>query len=173
MKTLARILILINFAVIIFVPGLYTNRLLLIPMFVLMVGLVAFYWAAMFWVSKKDVERVLGHEIKDDIFVGKIPADPSADLSRGRMCVEDGRLVLMMRTDDKTRRTKPCKEVWSIDLSEITSVGFGKVLSARKGFILYMGDDEVRFTFAKATKDRSLVYNLLGWKMENKQITEN
>lgn len=165
MKTIARILILANFAAIVFIPSVYLNRLLMIPMFLVMAGLVAFYWVAMFWVSKKDVQKVLGFEPEHDFYVGKLPADPNADLLRGRMCVKDGKLILMQRTEDKIHRKTPCREAWSVDISEITSLGFGKVLPARKGFVLYMGDDEVRFTCSKATKDRALIYNALGWEM--------
>ena len=132
-------------------------------MFVSMAGLVVLYWFAMFWVSRKDVIKVLGAEPDHDFYVGKLPADPNADLTRGRLCFKDGKISLMQRTEDKIRRQTPCMEVWAKDISEITSVGFGKVLPARKGFILYFGNDEVNFTCAKAAKDRSMIYEALGW----------
>ena len=164
MKTVVRILILAEFAAIIFIPGVYMSRLTLIPMFLSMFGLVVLYWFAMFWVSRKDVVKVLEKEPESDFYVGKLPADPSADLARGRLCFLDGKMVLLQRTEDKIHRQTPCRESWSIDLSDITSVGFGKVLPARKGFILYMGDDEVRFTCSKVAKNRNLLYDALGWK---------
>ena len=163
MKTIVRILILAEFAAIVFIPSAYLPRWALIPMFVSMAGLVVLYWFAMFWVSRKDVIKVLGAEPDHDFYVGKLPADPNADLTRGRLCFKDGKISLMQRTEDKIRRQTPCREVWSKDISEITSVGFGKVLPARKGFILYFGDDEVNFTCAKAAKDRSMIYEALGW----------
>ena len=169
MKTIARILILLDFAAIVFIPSVYMNRLTMIPMFLVMIALVGFYWAAMFWVGKKDVRKVLETEPGLDIFVGKIPADPNADLLRGRLCVIDGRLALMQRTEDKIHHKTPCKEAWSLDIDQITSVGFGKVLPARKGFILYMGDDEVKFTSASIAKDHNILYKALGWNVENKQ----
>ena len=163
MKIIVRILILAEFAAIVFIPAAYLPRWALIPMFASMIGLVVLYWFAMFWVSRKDVEKVLGKAPEHDFYVGKLPADPSADLTRGRLCVTDGRLVLMQRTDDGERRQTPCREAWSRNVDEVTSVGFGKVLPARTGFILYYGDDEVRFTCAKAAKDKTIVYNALGW----------
>lgn len=171
MKTIARILILLDFAAIVFIPSIYMNRLTMIPLFLTMVGLVALYWYAMFWVGKKDVLKVLGKQPEFDIFVGKIPADPNADLLRGRMCIMDGRLVIMQRTDDKVHHKTPCKEAWSLDICAITSVGFGKVLPARKGFILYMGDDEVSFTCSKIAKDHSILYRALGWNMEESKTS--
>ena len=164
MKTIVRILILAEFAAIIFVPGIYTSRLLLIPMFLSMAGLVALFWYSMFWVSRKDVLKVLGKEPEHDFFAGKMPVDTSADLTRGRLCFLDGKIVLMQRTEDRIRRTTPCREAWSKDISEVTSVGFGKVLPARKGFILYFGEDEVRFTCSKVAKQKDLLYKALGWE---------
>jgi hypothetical protein len=163
MKTVVRILILAEFAAIVFIPSAYLPRWALIPMFASMVGLVVLYWFAMFWVSRKDVIRVLGKEPEHDFYVGKLPADPNADLTRGRLCVTGGRLVLMQRTDEKEHRQTPCREAWSRDIDEVTSIGFGKVLPARKGFILYFGEDEVRFTCSRAAKDRAMIYNALGW----------
>jgi len=165
MKTIIRILIIAEFALIIFVPGVYMSRLLLIPLFLSMGALVVLYWFAMFWVSKKDVAKVLGKQPDVDFFVGKLPADPTADLSRGRLCSVDGRLVLMKRVDGKERATTPCKEDWTLDIDTITSVGFGKVLPARKGFILYINDDEVSFTYSKAAKNKEMIYKAIGWKM--------
>lgn len=135
-------------------------------MFVVMAGCVAFYWFAMFWVSRKDVVKVTGKEPDFEIFAGKIPSDPQADLTRGRLCIMDERLVLFQRTDDKIRKTEPCKEVWSIPTKDIKSLGFGKVLSMRKGLVIYFNDDEVSFTCSKIVKDREPLYKALGWKME-------
>ncbi|MBR2282547.1 MAG: hypothetical protein IJ863_08000 [Spirochaetales bacterium] len=155
MKTIARLLIILDFAAIVFIPSKYLPRLALIPMFLLMFGLVVLYWFAMFWVSEKDVNKVLGREPDSQIYVGRLPADPSADLIRGRLCAVDGKLVLLQRNDDKQRRTAPCKEVWSMRIDDVSSVGFGKVLPARKGFILYKGDDAFKFTCAKAARTRA------------------
>lgn len=170
MKTIVRILILAEFAAIVFIPSSYLPRWALIPMFVSMAGLVVLYWFAMFWVSKNDVTKVLGAEPDHDFYVGKLPVDTNADLARGRLCFKDGKISLMQRSEDKIRSQTPCKETWSKDISEVTSVGFGKVLPARKGFILYFGDDEVSFTCAKAAKDRTMIYEALGWPVpeENK-----
>ena len=163
MKTIVRALIILEFGAIIFVPGIYLSRPILVLMFASMAALVVLYWFAMFWVSKKDAEKVLGHEVQDDLFVGKLPADPAADLSRGRLCRDKDRLVLLKRKDGPARKESPCEEIWSMNIEDITSVGFGKVLPARRGIILYAGDDDVRFACAKAAKDRSLLYKLLGW----------
>lgn len=172
MKTIVRILILAEFAAIIFIPGIYMSKLTLIPMFLSMFALVVLYWFAMFWVSRKDAVKVLEKEPGSDFYVGKLPADPSADLARGRLCFLDGKIVLLQRTEDKIHRQTPCREIWAIDISAITSVGFGKVLPARKGFILYMGEDEVRFTCSKVAKQRDLLYNALGWKTPDRDNKE-
>lgn len=167
MKTIVKILIILDFAAVVFLPSVYMSRPVLIPMFVVMVGLVVLYWFAMFWVSRKDADKVIGKEPDFDIFAGKIPTDPSADLTRGRLCIADGKVKLLQRTDGKERKEAPCKEVWAIPTSEITSLGFGKVLPARKGLIIYMGDDEVKFTCSKIAKRKDDLYRALGWHMES------
>ena len=58
MKTIVRALIILEFGAIIFVPGIYLSRPMLILMFASMAVLVVLYWFAMFWVSKKDAEKV-------------------------------------------------------------------------------------------------------------------
>lgn len=163
MKTIVKILIILDFAAVVFLPSVYMSRPVLIPMFAVMVGLVVLYWFAMFWVSRKDADKVIGKEPDFDIFAGKIPTDPSADLTRGRLCIVDGTVKLLQRTDGKQR----CKEVWAIPTNEITSLGFGKVLPARKGLIIYMGDDEVKFTCSKIAKRKDDLYHALGWHMES------
>ena len=163
MKIIVRVLILLEFAAIVFVPGIYLSRPLLLLMFLSMALLVVMYWFVMFWVSRKDAEKVLGHSSENDLFVGKLPVDPSADLSRGRLCRDGNRLVLLKRTDGQDRKQGPCKEIWSTGIDDITSVGFGKVLPARKGFILYLGDEDIKFTCSKVVKDKTLLYRLLGW----------
>lgn len=167
MKTIVKILIILDFAAVVFLPSVYMSRPVLIPMFAVMVGLVVLYWFAMFWVSRKDADKVLGKAPDFDIFAGKIPTDPSADLTRGRLCIVDGAVKLLQRTDGKQRKEAPCKEVWTIPTREITSLGFGKVLPARKGLIIYMGDDEVKFTCSKIAKRKDDLYRALGWHMES------
>jgi len=166
MKTILRILIILDFAAVVFIPNIYLSRPIMIPMFAVMIGLVVLYWFAMFWVSKKDAVKVLKKDPAFDIFAGKIPTDPSADLTRGRLCIVDDTLKLLQRNDDKERKNAPCKEVWSLKTKEITSLGFGKVLPARKGLIIYMGDDEVKFTCSKITKQKEELYKALGWNLE-------
>ncbi len=163
MTVLIKILILLDFAAVVFLPSVYTTRATLIPMFATMVFLVFLYWFAMYWVSKKKAIQILGTTPKFDIFVGKIPTDPNADLTRGRLCIQDGVISLLQKTGEKA---SPYKVVWSMNASEVTSIGFGKVLSVRKGFILYMDKDDVRFTCSSIAKHKDELYAALGWKFD-------
>lgn len=167
MKLLIKILILLDFAAVVFIPSVYMSRLTLIPMFAGMVALVVLYWFAMYWVSKKRALQVLGKTPQFDIFVGKIPTDPNADLTRGRLCIVDGNISLLQKTDGKDSKTTPYKVVWTMESSAITSIGFGKVLSVRKGFILYMDKDDVRFTCSSIAKHKDELYAALGWKFNS------
>ena len=168
MKTLIKILILLDFAAVVFIPSVYMSRPVLIPMFAVMVALVILYWFTMYWVSKKKAIQILGKNPSFDIFVGKIPTDPNADLTRGRLCIADGTIYLLQKTDGKEKKDGPYKIAWSMDASTITSLGFGKVLSVRKGFIIYMDNDEVRFTCSSIAKHKQELYNALGWKISDK-----
>ena len=170
MKTLIKILILLDFAAVVFVPSVYMSRPVLIPMFAVMVALVILYWFTMYWVSKKKAYQVLGQTPKFDIYVGKIPTDPNADLTRGRLCITDSAICLIQKTDGKEKKDAPYKIVWSIDSSTVTSLGFGKVLSIRKGFIIYMNEDDVRFTCSSITKHKQELYDALGWKISDKPV---
>ena len=167
MKLLIKILILLDFAAVVFIPSIYMSRLTLIPMFAGMVALVVLYWFVMYWVSKKRATQVLGETPKFDIFVGKIPTDPNADLTRGRLCIHGNTISLLQKTDGKESKDAPYKVVWSMDASAITSIGFGKVLSVRKGFILYMDKDDVRFTCCSIAKHKDELYAALGWKFDS------
>lgn len=168
MNILIKILILLDFAAVVFIPEVYMSRAVLIPMFVSMIALVIIYWFTMYWVSKKKALQVLGKEPQFDIFVGKIPTDPTADLIRGRLCISDGIISLIQKTEGKEKKTTPFKIVWTMETKDITSLGFGKVLSVRKGLILYMDKDDVRFTCSNIGKHKDALYSALGWKFDKK-----
>ena len=165
MTILIKILILLDFAAVVFMPSVYTSRSTLIPMFATMVILVVLYWFAMYWVSKKKAYQIIGKTPKFDIFVGKIPTDPNADLTRGRLCIADNTIYLIQKNDGKDKKAGLYKVSWSMDTSTITSLGFGKVLSVRKGFIIYMDKDDVRFTCSSIAKHKAELYAALGWDM--------
>ncbi len=153
-------------------PSVYTSRATLIPMFATMVILVALYWFAMYWVSKKKACQILGKTPQFSLFVGKIPTDPNADLTRGRLCIADNTIYLIQKTDGKDKKAGPYKVAWSMKTSAITSLGFGKVLSVRKGFIIYMDKDDVRFTCSSIAKHKDELYAALGWDLGAKAVVE-
>ncbi|HKM08082.1 MAG TPA: hypothetical protein VJ869_13970, partial [Sphaerochaeta sp.] len=57
----------------------------------------------------------------------------------------------------------PAREVWSLDVSEIRSMGVGKVLGIRKGLILYLDEASVSFSCGKAVKQKDAIIKALGW----------
>lgn len=59
-----------------------------------------------------------------------------------------------------------------METSAITSLGFGKVLSVRKGFIIYMDKDDVRFTCSSIAKHKDELYAALGWDLGAKAVVE-
>lgn len=156
-----KVLILLLFVVVVFGRGYFPSDALYWSVYLVMFALVALLWFAMFWVSLKRAARVLGKTPDTSFFVGKVGPDVRDDLQRGRMCFSDGRINLVSRNTDGT-----FSAVWSVDISDIKSVGFGKVAGVRKGFTVHTEDSSVSFTSVKLFKNRSLLYNALGWDMK-------
>jgi hypothetical protein len=129
--------------------------------------LVALLWFAMFWVSRKRNAAVLGYEPDADFFVGKVSPNVRDDLQRGRMSFKDGKITLVSRKKGRFEK------VWSADVSDIQSVGFGKVAGVRKGFTFHTENGDVSFTCVKLFKNRDLLYKALGWEFEETKDVQN
>lgn len=133
--------------------------------FVVAMGLVYLYWHVMYYVSKEDVKLSANNY---DIFVGKVPTDPNADLQRGRLVITNDRILLYQRNAHR-KKDGPAKITWSIDRASVTAVDFGKVVGARYGFTLYLnGEDSVSFT-ASVKKKKSELCKALGFNYSPNQ----
>ena len=54
-------------------------------------------------------------------------------------------------------------------VSDLKSVGFGKVVGIRKGFTLYLKDGSfISYTNFLVCKKRELLFNILGWNKNDK-----
>jgi len=153
-----KIIILLLFVVAVFGRGYFPSDALYWSVYFVMFALVTLLWFAMFWVSVKRAERVLGKAPDATFFVGKVAPDVRDDLQRGRMCFADGRVVLVGRRPDGSYG-----ELWSVAVEDINSVGFGTVAGVRKGFTVHAESGDVSFTNLKIFKNRNLLYRALGW----------
>lgn len=167
MKILVIVLMLLDFAGVAFGRGTLPEGLYFSLMPIMLLLIVA-YWYVMFWFSKKKLLKIMGKEPDFEIFAGKVPKDPTLDLQRGRLVISDNRLVLYQ----KILKEKVCKEVWSMPVSEIKSVGFGTLLPLRrKGIRIYTEEDTVEFTAEPVMKRKDEFYKALGWEIpQNTEI---
>ena len=156
-----KVIILLLFVVVVFGRGYFPSDALYWSVYLVMFALVALLWFAMFWVSEKRAAKVLGKNPDTTFFVGKVGPDVRDDLQRGRMCFADGRIDLVARTPGGS-----FSSVWSADIADIKSVGFGKVAGVRKGFTFHSDAGSVSFTNVKIFKDRSQLYRALGWDIK-------
>lgn len=161
MDKVLKIIILLLFVVAVFGRGYFPSDALYWSVYFVMFAMVTLLWFAMFWVSEKRAQQVLGKVPDATFFVGKVAPDVRDDLQRGRMCFADGRAVLVGRGQDGS-----FGELWSVAVSDIKSVGFGTVAGVRKGFTVHTDNGSVSFTNLKIFKNRDLLYKALGWNIE-------
>lgn len=157
-------LLLASVLLMIFIPTSTMTPFLYLGIFAFAMVLVYFYWRLMYWVSDDDTKPLLGTAKPFfSIFVGKVPAITSEDLIRGRMIITDTQILLFQHLQ-KPQDSQRTKLIWSIRKDDVQSLGFGKVVGARKGFILYLPDDDsASFTSSSIVKRKAEFYQALGW----------
>jgi len=159
MSALIKLVFFAIFAAVIFGRSYITSDFLYWSLYILMGGLLIVLWQVMFKVSEKTAVKVLGKEPDFNIFAGKIPLDVRADLDRGRLCVTDGKLVLIQKKEREYLQT------WEMPIENIKSVGFGKVGgSYRYGFTLHCADRDTEFVCSAIKKQKDAFFKALGWK---------
>ncbi|MCF0238382.1 MAG: hypothetical protein HUK24_07255 [Sphaerochaetaceae bacterium] len=165
LKIFPRLLILANFLIIIF----YASKLSILGYLCLctiMCLSVVYYWFASYWISKKKLVQILGKDPNWEVFTGKVPANVTDDLTRGRLVIDNGKLLLYTKNIEKDRKENPWPIKWSANVEDITSLSFGKVAGARKGVMFNFGDDYVAFCSVKVTKEKEKLYQALGWDIK-------
>ncbi|MDD2231573.1 MAG: hypothetical protein PHO44_03490 [Sphaerochaetaceae bacterium] len=165
MLTVIKALLLASVLLIIFIPNSAVGQYIYFGMFLVAMILVYFYWRLSYWVSDEDVKSVNGKEYKPllSVFVGKVPASTSDDLARGRLVITASDFELYQLPKRKAKDSPKCTKVWSLPREKVQSFGFGKVIGARKGFIIYTSDDQVSFTSLRIFKHREQLFDAMGW----------
>ena len=127
-------------------------------------SLIVVLWFTMFWVSRRKAVQVTGAEPDFDIFCARVPLDVQEDLSRGRMCFCDGKMMLVKKENGSFKIN------WETDISSIKSIGFGKVAKVRRGFTIYTVDgNATEFTCGKINRYRKELYRALGWDIKGEE----
>lgn len=164
MKTLLKMLLLGLTLLVVFISpatiGIVPYYLIFPTLFLL----VFLFYRVSYWVSDSDVKKVRKEDYSLSLFCGKAPLGGEGDLIRGRLVITDKTVKIYQRVERHRTRQTPCKEVWSLDVSLIRSMGVGKVLGPRKGLIFYLDEGSVSFTTAKAIKQKEAIIKALGWQ---------
>ncbi|AEV30246.1 hypothetical protein SpiGrapes_2485 [Sphaerochaeta pleomorpha str. Grapes] len=171
MKTIIKACLLALTLVIVFFSPAKIGVVLYYSLFPLLFVLVYLFYLISYGVSEKDVQKVRNEPYTLSFFCGMVPPLGEGDLIRGRLVIDHKQLVLYKRSDTAWSKDVPCKPVWNLDVSELSSIGVGPVLSVRKGLVFYVGENSFRFVYAKAKKQKSKIVEALGWS-ENPQVPQ-
>lgn len=172
MLNVVKALILVTVLLIIFLPMGPVRPLLSALSFAFSMGLVYLYWHLSYWVSDKAALEALaasGHQTEGKVrtrFVGKVSANMAEDLERGRLVFTETEIVLVQRNLKKKRGEPLYQTTWSLEKEKVESLGFGKVASSRRGFILYLDGDEVKFASSRLCRHREELFDAMGWEEE-------
>jgi Ca2+/Na+ antiporter len=171
MKTIIKAVLLALTLVIVFFSPAKLGVVLYYSLFPFLFVLVYLYYRISYGVSEKDVQKVRSEPYNLTLFCGMVPPLGEGDLIRGRLVIDNKQIVLYKRLDKDYSKATPCKPVWNLAVSELSSIGVGPVLSVRKGLVFYVGENSFRFVYAKAKKQKNRIIEALGWS-ENPQIPQ-
>lgn len=159
-----KILIYVILILFLFFRGYFPNDAVYWGSYGLAFFLLVALWFNMFWVGRKKAIKISGFEPDFDIFCARVPLDVSADLIRGRLCIGDGKLVLVKKTKGKYSIE------WQTSIENIKSIGFGTVAGVRKGFTVHENDKDTDFTCARIKKHSAELFKALGWELEAENV---
>ncbi len=161
MKTVFKILLLIIFAIVVFMPMNNIAQWAYWSLFFLMFLMLYLYYRFSYWVSLSDVE--IDDPVKFSVFCGKVPPIASEDLVRGRLIVTDSEVILFERKRERGTSQRS-KRVWSTPIEDIERFSIGRVVGLRNGLILSMtGGHEGKFTISFMKNKKEKFTEALGW----------
>ena len=147
MKHVLRILIIVIFFVLVFVPRTVIGILNYWLLFVLLFLVVFIFLYSEYYVSKKAVRKILNKAPDFSVICEKVPLKNEKDFIRGRLVVYNSMVLLYSKQQGKSSLA------WSRDISRIDSIEFGKLSTNKKGFTLISGFESFEF----ATDRKSVV----------------
>jgi len=140
LRYLYRILLIVNFFVLVFIPR---NTIGVINYWLLFVSLIIIAILFLFneyYVRKKAVVNILNHDFEYSIVCEKVPQNVDHNFIRGRLVVYNSMILFYSKEKNKIVLT------WSKPIDEIDSIEFGKLSTKRKGFTLFCGDEKFEFS---------------------------
>ncbi|HLW21777.1 MAG TPA: hypothetical protein VKZ39_01160 [Sphaerochaetaceae bacterium] len=163
MKTLLKILLLVLFAVVIFMPSNQIALWAYWSLFLFMFVVLYLYYRSSYWVSDSDVSTVYDGPIKFSVFAGKVPPMTSEDLVRGRLVVTERSVDLYQRYRNRNNGQR-ARLVWSVDIESIEGFTIGRVVGFRGGVTFSIADkDDARFTIFFMKSKKEALTKALGW----------
>lgn len=171
MKHIVKVIMLLLFASVIFVPIEKIPRGLYWFLFLLMFLALYLYYRFSYWVSEAAVRSALADPIRMSLFVGKVPPLHSEDLVRGRLVVTDTEVILFQQSHKKGSNQR-AKAVWSIPIDEIERLTIGKVIGIRNGLTLHLADgQQSQFAIFFLKQRKEALIKALGWSEEEPDQT--
>ncbi len=156
MKTLLKVLLLLVFGLIVFLPMRGVSRILYLGLYILLAIILVSYYVVAYWVGKKHAAKYMEGF---SLFVSKIPPMNSEDFIRGRLVITPKKIALFQKESLMRLR-----EVWSVATAKVESYTTAKVMGKREGLILNLGDSkEAKFIIRKADKKSENIKKGLGW----------
>jgi hypothetical protein len=160
MRILLKVLLLVLFAIVVFMPMRGIAVWLYWSLFLAMFLILVLYYRISYWVPVRDLPS---GPHRFSLFAGKIPPMTSEDLVRGRLVVEEDRIVLYQR-GGATGAAERVREVWSVPIEQIQGFSVGRVIGVRNGLILNLGEgQEARFAIFRMKRKKEALTRALGW----------
>jgi hypothetical protein len=161
MKAAMKILMLVSFFIVAFVPvGTGYEWLIWLLITCMFFAVAGYYWL-LYGVTETSCQAILGDErILFSGFGGRILGySTQQELVRGRLVVTERRLVFFKRDD------KQILLDWSVDTDSISGLTtHSRLLSFRSGYMVTLIDgSECRFTIFKAKSREQDLLKALGW----------
>lgn len=170
MNTLVKLLLLGLTLVVVFVNPAQLGVALYFSIFPMLFVLVFLFYRFSYAVSVADVRKIRTKEINLSFFCGMIPTQSEGDLTRGLLVIDRQNITLYQRVGKGRTKQTPCKEVWSMKVSDLTGFTLGKVLAFRNGITFNSKDGSVSFSSSKVKNLKPQVTSALGWPEEDQKL---
>ncbi len=162
MKVLLKILLLGLFAAVVFIPNNKIASWAYWSLFALMFFILYLYYRFTYYVSEKDVLKVVSKRYRYSVYCSKVPPMSTEDLIRGRLIVSDTHFELYQKG---IKSNESISLVFSRAISEVSSIETGRVVGLRNGLIFTLKDGKQDlFAVFSASKIHDALTNSLGWK---------
>lgn len=139
MRYILRILLIVNFFVLVFIPRNTIGVMNYWLLFGTLIIIAVLFLYNEYYVSKKSVEKILKHKIEYSLICEKVPTDENGDFLRGRLVIYNSMILFYKKEKNKIVLA------WSKPIDEIDSIEFGKLSTKKKGFTLLTSDEKYEF----------------------------